>query len=108
MAQNHRNNDSSDEELIFWGIGIVAVIVAMYFLYPVLKEYFLTMKMWQLEIISRIVPTKEHINLLHQLKHTPSYNWTIDEVMELGYIINYYFLPFLFNYWFFCLYIHKR
>lgn len=95
MAQNHRNNDSSDEELILWGIAAVAVIAAMYFLYPVLKEYFLTMKMWQLEIISRIVPTKEHINLLHQLKNTPSYNWTFDEVMSLGYTINYYFLPFL-------------
>ena len=32
MAQNHKNNDSFDEELVLCGLGLVEVIASMYFL----------------------------------------------------------------------------
>ena len=91
---NHGNKNNDDDLLIF--IIVIAAICGLgWLLLPILKEYFLTMKMWQLEIISRIVPTQYNINLLNTLKNTPAYNWSYENTMLLGYTVNYYFLPFI-------------
>ena len=91
MAQN--NNNNSDDGLIIVVFVLIIMCVLGYFGYPILKEYFLTVKMWQLEIISRVVPIEYNVNLLNELKNKPSYDWTFMEMAKLGYTINYYFLP---------------
>lgn len=91
---NHGNKNNDDDLLIFI-VAIAAICGIGWLLLPILKEYFLTMKMWQLEIISRIVPTQYNINLLNTLKNTPAYNWSYENTILLGYTVNYYFLPFI-------------
>ena len=91
MAQN--NNGGSDDGLLLFLFGGVVIILALYFGLPFLKEYFLTLKLWQMEIIARIIPTNYHVELLNNLRLKPSYDWTFSEMAAVGYRINYYFLP---------------
>ena len=91
---NH-GNKNNDDDLLILVITIAAICGLGWLLLPILKEYFLTIKMWQLEIISRIVPIQYNIDLLNTLKNTPAYNWSYENTMLLGYTVNYYFLPFI-------------
>lgn len=93
MSQNNQNN-SSDDNLIVFGIVLLLIGAIIYFTYPILKEYFLTVKLWQLHIISIIHPSNENLILYNQLKDIPSYNWTNAQMVKVGNKVNYYFLPF--------------
>lgn len=82
------------DDILLYGMGFILVIIAIYFSWPVVNEFYLTIKLWQMELIAKIVPTEHNLALLHKLHTTQAFNWTIDEKMELGYTVNNYFLPF--------------
>lgn len=79
-----------------------------YLLWPTLKEFFLTIKLYQMELIARAIPTQTHLDLLYQLKHKEAYRWTMLETAKLGYVVNYYFLPLIFLFAYSVLYYVKN
>lgn len=92
--QQGHNNGGSGDETLFIGLAFVGLFgLLFYFVYPYFKEFFLTLKLWQLKIIAFLVPIDYHLSLLDSLRFKPSYEWTLDEVILLGYQVNYYFLP---------------
>lgn len=93
---NHSNGNSSsaDDTLIIFLVVIAILFAIVYFSFPILKEFLLTVKMWQMQIIALIHPSAENLQILKNLKEIPSYNWTTAQMMEAGNKANYYLLPF--------------
>lgn len=68
--------------------------VLYWFMAPKAQEFFLTIKMWQMTVISTIVPTEHNKELLHMLQNTPSTDWSLAQVRSISRNVNVYFAPF--------------
>ena len=92
MAANGQNN--GDDDVLVGIVLLFALICAfVYFGFPFFQEFFLTIKLYQMEVIARVIPVETYQSLLYQLQQKPSYDWTFEEVARVGYLTNYYFLP---------------
>ena len=96
MSGNQGYNNKADDTIALLIIVPVVLGVILYFSYPIVKEFLLTLKLYQLQIISYIVPTTDNITMLERLKTVPAYNWTLKDSVILGNKVNYYFSPFVF------------
>ena len=92
MSNRPNQASSSDDEIVLIFL-VVAFAAACYFLLPIAKEFFLTLKLWQMQIIAFVIPIDYHVQLVQQLKNTPPANWSLDQIIVLGYQVNYYLLP---------------
>lgn len=89
------NDNSNDKAILF--LAIIGVLgVAYYFTAPKFQEFFLTIKMWQMSVISILVPTEHNKALLHMLQNTPSQDWSMAQLRSISRNVNVYIAPFFF------------
>ena len=90
---SERTNNSSENDMIAAAMFMGVVVLILYFAWPYMKEFYLSVKMWQLHLVNMVHPTPSNATLLNKLHEIPAYNWTAGQVAELGKHVNYYFLP---------------
>lgn len=97
---SNQQTSSDDSIFLFFGV-IVLIIVFLYFSIPLFKEFYLTLKLWQMEVIARVVPISANTEILQALKTKPSYDWTFEELAIMSYKIQYYLvgIPIIVVYW---------
>lgn len=92
MTGNSNNEGNNDSLIIF--IFVIAIIIVSYiFFAPKMQEWFLTIKMYQMKIITALVPIEINKSILHQLETLPNTDWSPDQVKKVSRIVNLYFLP---------------
>jgi intracellular multiplication protein IcmP len=86
MSDQQQKDQSSD---ILWLLfGIVAIVaIVLFFFGRQLAFYYLTLKLYELKLITLIWPSQYHKNLVNLIETTPIRVWQLSQVMAVGHVV---------------------
>lgn len=86
--------NNSDNDKLILGIFLLLIVgVCYWFFAPVVQEFFLTIKMWQMKWISIVIPTEENKQFYSILQNIPSVDLNSEQVSIISRKVNMYLLP---------------
>lgn len=86
-----QNKDSSND-IIYLLVAILLIFGAIYYFFgqDIIKVY-LTVKLWELKLVSTIYPTEDSIYLIKLLENKPINTWKLTDVAKVGKFVGFMF-----------------
>lgn len=89
---DQKNNDPSGDIMWLMIVLVLGIIIIGYFFGTQITYVYLTLKLWQLKLITIVYPSTNYLEIIKLIEERPLKEWKLNELMyvgkQVGYIAN--------------------